>query len=245
MAVKAAAAVNYYSTGTIECLMGPDKQFYFLEMNTRLQVEHPVTEMVWGIDLVKAQLRVARGEKLGDRAERSRAERTRHRVPHLRRGSGEELRAVAGTDSLSRPAAGSGRAQRQRRLRRLHRAGFLRPDALEADLPCGARAARRSTRMRRALQEYRVDGIKTTIPFFTFLMQHPDFRAANFDTGFIDRILPELDLEHRAADDATRDAALVAAAILAFEDAQNVRLPEETASRWRQAGALEAMRGRD
>jgi len=123
---------------------------------------------------------------------------------------------------------------------------------LDHGSPLGARVSDREApdgeaieRMLRALQEYRVEGIQTTIPFFTFLMRHPDFRAANFDTGFIDALLPQLDLEHRAADDVSRDAALMAAAILAFEDAQNVRLPDEADSRWKQAGRLDALRGRD
>jgi acetyl/propionyl-CoA carboxylase alpha subunit len=98
--------------------------------------------------------------------------------------------------------------------------------------------------MLRALEEYRVGGIRTTIPFFRFLMSHPDFRTANFDTGFIDTILPGLDLEHRAPSDDHRDVALIAAAILAFEDAQKVSLPEERASQWKQSGRLDALRGR-
>ena len=244
MAVKAAAAVNYYSAGTIECLMGPDKQFYFLEMNTRLQVEHPVTEMVWGIDLVKAQLRIARGERLGvaqnDLAPsghaiecRIYAEDPAHKfapspglIRHLNLPQGPGVRNDNGVY-----------------------AGYTVPvyyDPMLSKLICHAGTRGEAIdRMLRALQEYRVDGIQTTIPFFAFLMRHPDFRAANFDTGFIDRLLPELDLEHRAPDDATRDAALIAAAILAFEDAQNVLLPEETDSRWKQIGRLDALRGRD
>ena len=244
MAVKAAAAVDYHSAGTIECLMGPDKQFYFLEMNTRLQVEHPVTEMVWGIDLVKAQLRIARGERLdvaqGDLAPsghaiecRIYAEDPAHKFapsPGLIRGL--TLPQGPGVRNDNGVYAGyTVPVYYNPMLSKLICHAGTRGDAIE--------------RMLRALQEYRVDGIQTTIPFFTFLMRHPDFRTANFDTGFIDHLLPQLDLEHRAADDVSRDAALIAAAILAFEDAQNVRLPDEADSRWKQVGRLDALRGRD
>jgi acetyl/propionyl-CoA carboxylase alpha subunit len=244
MAVKAAAAVGYYSAGTIECLMGPDKQFYFLEMNTRLQVEHPVTEMVWGIDLVKAQLRVARGETLG--IAQSDLRPNGHAV-ECRIYAEDPARNFAPSPGLIRNLnlpQGPG----VRNDNGVY-AGYTVPvyyDPMLSKLICHAGTRGEAIdRMLRALQEYRVDGIQTTVPFFTFLMQHPDFRSANFDTGFLDRVLPELDLAHRPADDATRDAALVAAAILAFEDAQNVRLPQESESRWREAGRLEALRGRD
>ena len=244
MAVKAAAAVNYYSAGTIECLMGPDRQFYFLEMNTRLQVEHPVTEMVWGIDLVKAQLRVARGETLG--FAQSDLSPNGHAI-ECRVYAEDPSRKFAPSPGLIRSLTlpqGPG----VRNDNGVY-GGYTVPvyyDPMLSKLIChGGTRDEAIGRMLRALQEYRVDGIRTTIPFFTFLMQHPDFRAANFDTGFIDRVLPELDLEHRPPDDAARDAALITAAIMAFKDAQNVRLPEETDSRWRQLGRLDALRGRE
>jgi acetyl-CoA carboxylase biotin carboxylase subunit len=243
MAVKAAAAVNYYSAGTIECLMGPDKQFYFLEMNTRLQVEHPVTEMVWGIDLVKAQLRVARGEKLGivqsDLAPNGHAIECRVYAEDPARKFAPSPGLIRHLELPQGPGIRNDNGVY---------AGYTVPvyyDPMLSKLIAHAGSRGEAIdRMLRALQEYRVDGIRTTIPFFTFLINHPDFRAANFDTGFIDRVMPELELD-RPADDATRDAALIAAAIAAFENAQKVRLPEETASRWRQAARIEATRGRD
>jgi acetyl-CoA carboxylase biotin carboxylase subunit len=247
MAVKAASAVNYYSAGTIECLMGPDKQFYFLEMNTRLQVEHPVTEMVWGIDLVKAQLRIAQGEPLGFAQE--------DLAPN---GHAIECRVYA-EDPAHNFAPSPGLIRNLtlpqgpgvRNDNGVY-AGYTVPvyyDPMLSKLICHAATRGEAIdRMLRALEEYRVDGIRTTIPFFRFLMSHPDFRAANFDTGFIDTILPELDLEHRAPDDDLRDVALIAAAILAFEDAQKVSLvvekETEKASQWKQSGRLDALRGR-
>ena len=87
VAVKSAQAVNYVNAGTIEFLVDKDKNFYFLEMNTRLQVEHPITEMVTGVDIVAEQLRIARGRQLSYTQEQINAKRTRHRVPYQCRRS--------------------------------------------------------------------------------------------------------------------------------------------------------------
>ena len=114
-------------------------------------------------------------------------------------------------------------------------------DPMLSKLVCHAPTrAEAIARMRRALVEYRVDGIETTIPFFRFLMDHPDFRAATFDTGFIDRVLPQLSLD---AADGHADAAIAAAAIMVFEEAQRIQLPEERESTWKRTGRLESLRG--
>jgi acetyl-CoA carboxylase biotin carboxylase subunit len=241
MAVKAAAAVNYYSTGTIECLMGPDREFYFLEMNTRLQVEHPVTEMVWGVDLVKEQLRVARGEKLTIRQE--------DLAP-----SGHAIECRVYAEDPSRKFAPSPGLIRYINLPQGPGvrndngvyAGYTVPvyyDPMLSKLICHASDRNEAiARMKRALAEYRVDGIHTTIPFFTALMDDAKFRAADFDTGFIDRTLPEMNLEH--AEPEHIEAAITAAAILAFEESQRVQLPVGGDSAWKRAGRADAMRGR-
>jgi acetyl-CoA carboxylase biotin carboxylase subunit len=223
--------------------MSPDRQFYFLEMNTRLQVEHPVTESVWGIDLVKEQLRIARGEQLQFRQEqlspsghaiecRIYAEDpTRHFAPspglirYMNLPEGPGIRNENGVY-----AGYTVPVHYDPMLSKLVAHAATRPDAI--------------SRMKRALAEYRVEGIETTIPFFTWMMDHPDFRAARFDTGFIDRLLPDMDLVHARNGSAYRDAAIAAAAIMAFEDSHRVQLPDEGDSAWRRAGRAESTGGR-
>lgn len=243
MAVKAGAAVNYYSAGTIECLMGPDRQFYFLEMNTRLQVEHPVTEMVWGVDLVKEQLRIAQGERLSVRQEDLAP--AGHAI-ECRIYAEDPSRKFAPSPGLIRYLSlpqGPG----VRNENGVY-SGYTVPvfyDPMLSKLVCHAATREEAiARMKRALFEYRVDGIRTTIPFFSWLMDDPDFRAANFDTGFIDKMLPSVDLEGHGEKDGHIEAAIAAAAIIAFEESQSVRLPEDSDSRWKQAGRAGALRSR-
>lgn len=241
MAVKAARAVNYYSAGTIECLMGPDREFYFLEMNTRLQVEHPVTEMVWGIDLVKWQLRIAQGEKLT--LEQAQLAPAGHAI-ECRIYAEDPTRKFAPSPGLIRylnlPQGPGVRNENG------VYAGYTVPvfyDPMLSKLVShGATRDEAIGRMKRALMEYRVEGIETTIPFFTYIMNDPDFIAAKFDTGFIDRLLPKMNFERHTRDGATSDAAIAAAAIMAFEDAQRVKLPEGGESQWKQTGRREALR---
>jgi acetyl-CoA carboxylase biotin carboxylase subunit len=199
--------------------------------------------MVWGVDLVKEQLRVARGETLSFRQED--LEPLGHAI-ECRIYAEDPARNFAPSPGLIRYInlpQGPGVRNDQGVY-----AGYTVPvfyDPMLSKLVVHATTRDGAiARMKRALTEYRVEGIMTTIPFFTFIMNHPDFAAAEFDTGFIDRILPQLDLAHGTTDQEHVDAAIIAAAIMAFEESQNVKLPAEGPSKWRDAGRIEAMRGR-
>jgi acetyl-CoA carboxylase, biotin carboxylase subunit len=209
-AVAAARAVDYVGAGTCEFLLGSDGGFYFLEMNTRLQVEHPVTELVYGLDLVAWQLDVAEGKKLPlDQAA----------LDARRRGWALECRIYAEDPVKFLPSPG-----RITHLR-VPDGPYVRNDAgcyEGAEIPVhydpmisklvvwGEDRAAAVARMRRALDEYEVRGIETNLAFHRRCVRHPQFIAGEFDTGFIGREAAAL---APAAEPAAIDAALIAAAI--------------------------------
>jgi acetyl-CoA carboxylase, biotin carboxylase subunit len=189
-AVRIAQLAGYTNAGTVEFLVDKDRRFHFLEMNTRLQVEHPVTELVTGVDLVKEQLRIAAGEPLSLKQQDLRM-----------RGWAMECRIYAedpannffpspGLITHLRPPAGPGV-----RVDSGSYAGWRVPleyDPLLAKLIVyGDTRASAAARLERALFEYDVGGIKTNIPFFQSLVSHKDFLAGRLDTGFIDRFLAD------------------------------------------------------
>ena len=166
--------IGYRGAGTFEFLY-ENGEFYFIEMNTRMQVEHPVTEMVTGIDLVQEQIRIAAGEKLPLPAEGHRAARPRDRVPHQRRGP-VPLHALAGTHHLVPPAG------RPRHPRRSHvYAGYIVPpnyDSLIGKvIAYGDTREQAIARMRIALSEMVVEGIQTNIPLHQELLHDTALHA--------------------------------------------------------------------
>ena len=185
-ALKVVKAANYYNAGTVEFLVDAQRRFYFLEMNTRLQVEHPVTELVTGLDLVKLQLIVAAGEELPLRQEAV-----------VMRGAAIECRVYAeDPDNNFFPSPG-----KIVRLRTPSGPGVrddggvyegwtvpIDYDPLISKLATwGATREEAIARSERALREYQIQGIKSNIGFFLEVLRDPDFRKGDFDTGFIDR----------------------------------------------------------
>jgi acetyl-CoA carboxylase biotin carboxylase subunit len=189
-AVKGAVSIGYQSAGTIEFLLDSEGGFYFMEMNTRIQVEHPVTELVTGVDLVKEQIRVAAGEPLGVRP--GGVELRGHAI-ECRINAEDPSRNFApspGVISIFHPPGGPGI-----RLDTHVYAGYRVPshyDSLVAKLIVHANTrAEALARMRLALDSFIIEGIHTTIPFLRELLDHPAFVAGDFDTKFVDRLMAE------------------------------------------------------
>jgi len=191
-AVRGAAAIGYASVGTIEFLLDEDGSFYFMEMNTRIQVEHPVTELVTGIDLVKEQIRVAAGAPLS--IPEGPVKLNGHAI-ECRINAEDPSRNFApapGTISIFHPPGGPGV-----RVDTHAYAGYRIPpyyDSLLAKLLVhGATREEALARMRLALESFIIEGegVHTTIPFLLELIQDPDFVAGNFDTKFLDRRMAE------------------------------------------------------
>jgi acetyl-CoA carboxylase biotin carboxylase subunit len=178
--------IGYQNAGTIEFLMDEDGKLYFIEMNTRIQVEHPVTEMVTGVDLVKAQIRIASGEKLSDILPfdvplRGHAIECRINAEHP-----EKFTPSAGKITVFNTPGGNG----VRVDTAQYAEGVVPPyyDSLIAKLIVHGRDRNDAmNKMARALDQFVVQGIHTTIPLHQKIFQDKEFRSGNFDTKFMER----------------------------------------------------------
>jgi acetyl-CoA carboxylase biotin carboxylase subunit len=243
-AAAVAASVGYYSAGTIEFLLDRNGDFFFLEMNTRLQVEHPVTEMVTSIDLVQWQIRIARGERLD-------VDPVRALTPH---GHAIECRIYAeDPDTGFMPSPGLIRGLRPASGPGIRDdggvgVGYRVPvfyDSMIAKLVAwGSSRPEAVARMRRALMEYQVLGIRTTIPFFLWLMRQPEYNAGEYDTTYLDRLLASRRESFNELDASDEDLAAIAAGLDAYLRAGVAAAGPGAPARglWKQAARREALR---
>ena len=248
MADRAAAlvrAVGYTNAGTLEFLVD-DGEFYFLEMNTRLQVEHPVTEMVTGVDLVQWQIRIALAEPLTIDATRA----------LTARGHAIECRIYAeDPDEHFRPSPGLITSFR------LPSGPGIRNDAgvtggstvpifydslISKLIAWGEDRPQALARLNRALQEYQVLGIATTIPFFQWLIREPAFIDGRFDTTFVDQVLMHRESGFARLSDGAEEVATIAAALhtllRASANRSGISAARSASSAWKAAARQEALR---
>jgi acetyl-CoA carboxylase biotin carboxylase subunit len=239
-ALEVVRAAEYFNAGTVEFLVDHQRQFYFLEMNTRLQVEHPVTELVTGIDLVKYQIRIAAGEELDFRQQ-----------DVAMRGAAIECRVYAedpennffpspGKIELLRTPAGPGVRDDSGVYE-----GWIVPieyDPLISKLVTWAPSRNEAVdRMLRALREYRVEGIQTNLGFFREILNDPDFKKGEFDTGFIERWLKKRS-PPTPPSQTELDVAAIAAALHDTSKESGSATSTELRSPWKTAARLRGMR---
>ena len=187
-AVKLAKSVGYENAGTIEFLVDDDRRFYFMEMNTRIQVEHTITEEVYGCDLVKEQIRIAAGERLSPHVARATPRSHAIQCRINAEDPAKDFQASPGRIDFYYAPGGRGV-----RIDSHAYTGYVVPpdyDSLIAKIiTVGATRLSTIDRMRRALDEYYITGIKTTVPFHAAIMRRSEFREGKYDTGFVERVM--------------------------------------------------------
>jgi acetyl-CoA carboxylase biotin carboxylase subunit len=242
-ATRLASSVGYVNAGTVEFLLDADGRFYFLEMNTRLQVEHGVTEMVTGVDLVEWQIRIARGERLTldpDRLVTPRGHAIECRV------SAEDpdaafLPSPGRIDAIDVPGGPGIRDDSG------VEAGAEIPvyyDPLISKLMAwGADRHQALSRLRRALREYHVSGVRTTVPFFRWLLRQKAFETGEFHTGTVDTVLQERNGEGFADRDPSLAEVAVMAVALDLVMRSRQAAEHRPVSAWAAAARREGLRG--
>jgi acetyl/propionyl-CoA carboxylase alpha subunit len=232
-AVNVAKSCNYVGAGTVEFLLDENKDFYFLEMNTRLQVEHPVTEMITAVDLVKEQIKIARGEKLSFSQEDLSIQ-----------GHSLEVRVYA-EDPMNNFAPDIGTLKRYTlpdsvgvRVDNGFDEGMEIPiyydSMLSKLITYGKDREEAISRMKRAIQDYTIAGVKTTLPFALFVMDNEHFISGNFDTHFVKTHFTD----PTVLDNSNQEEAQIAALLAQYLHTENtsitsVEAQSENVSNWK------------
>ncbi len=232
-AVNVAKAANYYNAGTVEFIVDEKKNFYFLEMNTRLQVEHPVTEQITGLDLVKLQIQVAQGEKLPFQQE----DLTIH-------GHAVEVRVYAEDPTNNfLPDIGTLKTYKRPQGHGIRvddgfEQGMTVPfyyDPMIAKMICHDSTRERAIQKTiRAIDEYEITGLETTLGFCRFVMNHDAFRSGNFDTKFVEKYFNPEQLKSKPVEEEELIAGLLATYVreeVKILRAQSVQV--EATSNWK------------
>ena len=246
VAVRAAQAAGYTNAGTVEFLLAPDGRFYFLEVNARLQVEHPVTEEVTGMDLVREQLRIAAGEPLGY-----------DQSGIQRRGWAVECRIYAEDPSSGflpstgrlvgyRPPGGPG-VRVDSGVEEQGEIGVYYDPMIAKLIVRGGDRPQALERMARALREFLVLGVKTSIPLHRWLVAHPDVRSGQVDTAWLERAWSAADAQSLITPDDVETAAIAAALLVDGHRPAAVVVSSEdgrghTDSAWRLSARQAALR---
>lgn len=244
MAIAAAQSVEYVNAGTIECLVDKDKNFYFLEMNTRLQVEHPVTELVTGIDLAKEQIRIARGRPMTP--QKSVTEPRGWAIECRINAEDPYTNFMPSTGKISTMITPSGPGVRVDSG--VYAGSEITPyyDSMIAKLiTWGETRSEAMLRMRRALSEYTIMGLKHNIPFHINLMNSFSFIAGQIDTNFVEQRFT-MDTYENNPTEAELETAVIAATLYAHRKrqlaSQVVAPRQRDASNWKWVSRWERMR---